>query len=316
MSDWYIYHGGDRVTPEEVRDRWCAEVPPWRRCAPQEVQRAAPPAMAGGARDRGARYRSSSEEELLRANVALMLRRPLLVNGDPGLGKTTLAYNIAWCLGLGAPLRWEVNSQTTLRDGLYQYDAVGHLQRARRRAQGSIGEFITLGPLGTALLPAALPRVLLIDELDKASYDLPNDLLHVLEEASFTIPELIRAEDDAAVIPYDPRTRDERVRVRGGTVAATHHPVIVITSNDERPFPPAFLRRCVQLTIRRPSPAVLADIVRVQLEGQVGADRVSATLSRLGEEATDVLLQTLYLETRYSADPQSIDGALKRATRR
>src|SRR5262249_15364466 len=143
-------------------------------------------------------------EELEMINAALYLRRPLLVTGSPGAGKSTLAHSVAAELGLGRVLRWPIVSRTRLVDGLYHYDAIARLQdvqvAAHSRAGGvdpttDIGSYVRLGPLGTALLPSDTPRVLLIDELDKSDIDLPNDLLNVLEEGEFSIPELERIAD-------------------------------------------------------------------------------------------------------------------------
>src|SRR5262249_20206891 len=148
----------------------------------------------------------AAEEEINLVNLALHLRRPLLVTGQPGVGKSTLAFSVAYELGLGPVLRWPITSRSTLLDALYRYDAVGRLQevslqreaaRPSRRTQDDatmpagndatapsadgadallgIGKYVRLGPLGTALLPRHRPRVLLIDEFDKSDIDLPND---------------------------------------------------------------------------------------------------------------------------------------------
>jgi MoxR-like ATPase len=183
QREWKIFRGSAERTDEHSVEEWLAAVPPWRQLATPSTMVHRPVPHDPVTDRRGQTYISSGTDEILRVNIALTLRRPLLVSGPPGIGKSSLAYSIAWCLGLGAPLRWEINSRTTLQDGLFVYDAVGHLQASQSgRPDVTIGEFITLGPLGTALLPTERPRVLLIDEIDKASFDLPNDLLHVLEE--------------------------------------------------------------------------------------------------------------------------------------
>lgn len=296
---WTIYRGSNLVTSERERARWLETAPPWR--APRGdssecTERPALDAVDDAWRRRGQTYVSSSDgDELELVNVALMLRRPLLVTGEPGLGKSTLAYNIALCLDLGPPLRWEIGSRTALEDGLYRYDAVEHLRATRDSGVDvSVGSFITLGPLGTALLPTVLPRVLLIDELDKASYDLPNDLLHVLEEASFTIPELLRVGGKQRVYPWDSRGPADTVEVVDGLVRAHHHPVVVMTSNGEREFPPAFLRRCVRLELRRPDDAHLTKIVAAQL-GAIDQTLVNRVLEAYRDRTTDELLQRLFL---------------------
>lgn len=157
----------------------------------------APPIDSSSTRRLGARVEAppaQDAEALELINAALYLRRPLLVTGEPGSGKSTLAHSVAYELGLGRVLQWPIVSRTELKDGLYTYDAIGRLQDAQLAERGTgrgsddIGRYIRLGPLGTALLPAERPRVLLIDELDKSDIDLPNDLLNVVEEGSSPFP--------------------------------------------------------------------------------------------------------------------------------
>ena len=159
-------------------------------------------------------------------NAALYLRRPLLVTGKPGTGKSTLAYSVAYELRLGPVLYWPISSRSTLLEGLYTYDAIGRLQEAGlRQAMAAAGEvpylppdvgrYVRLGPLGTALLPWRRPRVLLIDELDKSDIDLPNDLLNVFEEGRYEIPELARIVEDQPVVEVV--TADAPARLPCGT---------------------------------------------------------------------------------------------------
>src|SRR5437016_3219372 len=169
MSDWKIFQG-TADTPHDGIDR-LPKPPPWRDFATRKESQ-------------GRTFRASPREIEL-VNAALYLRRPLLVTGPPGTGKSSLAHAVAHELKLGDVLRWSISSRSTLKDGLYSYDPLARLQDANVRAQGGdagpddIGRYLKLGPLGNAFLPESRPRVLLIDEIDKSDVDLPNDLLHV-----------------------------------------------------------------------------------------------------------------------------------------
>jgi MoxR-like ATPase len=181
----------------------------------------------------------ASDELRHAVNVAVALGRPLLIRGEPGTGKTLLAENLARALGLEL-LRWHVKSTTKARDGLYVYDTVARLHDSRF-GDGDvrdIGRYIKLGPLGEAL---ASPRkvVLLIDEIDKADLEFPNDLLLELDAMRFRVDET------------------------GQEIAAKERPVVVITSNNEKELPDAFLRRCVFHYIDFPPRELMARIVRV-----------------------------------------------------
>ncbi|MFJ4368878.1 AAA family ATPase [Streptomyces chartreusis] len=244
-------------------------------------------------------------------NAALHLRRPLLVSGHPGTGKSSLAHAIASELELGPVLHWPINSRSTLQDALYRYDAIGRLQETELGAERPyIGTFVRLGPLGTALAPSDRPRVLLVDELDKGDVDLPNDLLTVFEEGSFEIPELARLPEDQSVIDVLTADRETRTSVERGIVCCTQFPVVVITSNGERDFPPAFLRRCIPLHLADPDEYRLRQIISVRLGEEALAeadDLIYEFLNRraYGELATDQLLNAVFLRTggaRLAAD--------------
>src|SRR5262249_1730900 len=219
-SDWRIYKGTSTPTPDEVM---FPTAPPWRDFT----------AMVGR---RGATYQAT-QEQIRIVNAALYLRRPLLVTGRPGVGKSSLAYSVAEELRLGAVLRWTITSRTTLNDGLYRYDAIGRMQEAQlnkdSKVPPDIGKYLTLGPLGTAMLPSRMPRVLLIDEIDKSDIDLPNDLLNIFEEGEFEIPELARIPEENQPVEVREYQSDNKVKINKGKVQCTTFPFVVMTSNGE-----------------------------------------------------------------------------------
>lgn len=172
-------------------------------------------------------------------NVAIALKRPLLIRGEPGTGKTLLAHSIAHGLGKKI-IVWNIKSTTKAQEGLYVYDTVQRLNDSRfgDKDISDIKQYIKLGKLGQAFVSPE-QVVLLIDEIDKADLEFPNDLLNELDEMSFYIPE----------------TEE--------TISAVHRPIVVITSNAEKELPDAFLRRCIFHYIEFPDPELMEEIVRV-----------------------------------------------------
>ncbi len=181
----------------------------------------------------------ATDDLMLAVNAAVALERPLLVKGEPGTGKTLLAQEVAHALG--RPFyEWHVKSTTKASHGLYEYDAVSRLRDSQLGEDrvADIGNYIQRGMLWEAFA-ADEPAVLLIDEIDKADIEFPNDLLRELDRMEFHVYE----------------TRE--------TVRARHRPAVIITSNNEKELPDAFLRRCFFHYIRFPAPETMERIVRV-----------------------------------------------------
>ena len=185
----------------------------------------------------------ATQDLTVAVNASVALERPLLVKGEPGTGKTELARQVA--LSLGLPLvEWHIKSTTKAQQGLYEYDAVSRLRDSQLgdARVHEVKNYIRKGKLWSAF-EAPHKVVLLIDEIDKADIEFPNDLLQELDQMEFHVYET------------------------GETIHALHRPVIIITSNNEKELPDAFLRRCFFHFIRFPDEPVLRQIVNVHFPG-------------------------------------------------
>ena len=191
---------------------------------------------------KGSQNYVASEELMGAVNIAMTLQKPLLIKGEPGTGKTMLAQAVADALGKQL-LIWNVKSTTKAQDGLYVYDVVQRLYDSQFGGEGvdNIAKYIKLGKLGEAF-QSEEQVVLLIDEIDKADLEFPNDLLWELDQMEFYIPE----------------TKE--------TIRAKQRPIVIITSNAEKELPDAFLRRCVFHYIEFPEQEQMEKIIRVHFD--------------------------------------------------
>ena len=190
----------------------------------------------------GSRQYVASDELLSAVNIAVTLQKPLLIKGEPGTGKTMLAQAVSAALGKRLII-WNVKSTTKAQDGLYVYDVVQRLYDSQFGNEGvdNIAKYIKLGKLGEAF-QSEEQVVLLIDEIDKADLEFPNDLLWELDQMEFYIPE----------------TKE--------TIRAKQRPIVIITSNAEKELPDAFLRRCVFHYIEFPEQEQMEKIIRVHFD--------------------------------------------------
>lgn len=345
---WKYFHGNcDDEQPKMLNE--FPELPPWRQFLPRENVDKGQDAQYWAALihlatqdfssiQRGKSFRVQTDKNsyspiMDAVNAAIHLRRPLLVTGAAGLGKTSLAYAIAHELKLGPVLNWPITSRANLVDAEYRYDAIARLQDANLekirqdertlknefvgQAEEDLGDYIQLGPVGTAFLPSLRPRVLLIDEIDKSDLNLPNDLLNLFEEGEFEIPELVRlkrrrGDNQNKNVAVEVRTadRDQVATIVNGRVKCCEFPITIMTSNGERDFPPAFNRRCLRVKMPDLSPESLLPIVRSHFEkadptGWTNSEENLTALigqfldkGKKADRATDQLLNAIYLMSR------------------
>ncbi|MGB3208558.1 MAG: MoxR family ATPase [Crinalium sp.] len=354
MSWKFFYGNCDSTSPNGLGEP--PECPPWRQFLPNEqvdkethteywkkLHNLA--ARDSRSLQRGRSFRIELDDQgysqiVEAVNASIHLRRPLLITGDPGSGKTSLAYAIAYELQLGPVLKWPITAKANLVDAEYRYDAIARLQDAQldknrdgyasdedegsnnlpvKKEEGSLGDYIQLGPVGTAFLPSLRPRVLLIDEIDKSDLTLPNDLLNLFEEGEFEIPELVRQKrkrgDRSEDTSVEVRTADlgMKVRITNGRVQCCEFPIVIMTSNGERDFPPAFYRRCLRVRMPSPTPRSLVPIVQSHFSDSVSNQWIEVEnnlqeiigkfldKSNRGNKvnrATDQLLNAIYLMSR------------------
>lgn len=244
-NDWWIYEGSKKTDTTKLAKRKDKK-PLWR-------DKSKPTHNASA-------YHLLDEKIKDVINAAIYLRRPLLITGDAGIGKSSLAKSIAFELTDKETLDWQITSKSVLQDALYSYDALARLQDIQMKKLYSelgekeksekistdIGTYIKLGALGEAFVSEET-RVVLIDEIDKSDIDLPNDLLHVFEEQEFVIDEIKRAKENNVTVG------DYSIEGSGKVVCKEDFPIVIMTSNGEREFPPAFLRRCICLNLELPA---------------------------------------------------------------
>jgi MoxR-like ATPase len=239
------------------------------------------------------------DDDLIEAvNLAIFLKRPLLIKGEPGCGKTRLAPAVAYELSLPYEF-WHIKSTSRARDGLYMYDAVGRLRDAqlatinRKRGNTSPSNYVRWGPLGRAFQNHQR-TVVLIDEIDKADIDFPNDLLLEMDEKRFIVEET-----------------GQEIHAKEGA-----EPIVFITSNDEKDLPDAFLRRCLFHYIKFPDRERLVEIVKLHFHDasdslvQIAVDRFQELRKKMEEDkgeagkkvSTSELIDWFEVLSHYSLD--------------
>lgn len=307
-NDWLIFKGDgkqhDRIKKE------LPPAPPWRRLKNEGTQG-----------ENKNTYIVNDEEIIHSINAAIYLRRPILVTGNPGTGKSSLAYAIVHELKLEKVIKWSITTETSLLEGLYRYDAIARLhdvsmaqtaqpqppdhknqQEPSKQKLLDISKYLRLGPLGSAFASDDdAPSVLLIDELDKSNFDLPNNLLNLFEDNEFEIPELSRLNQKEHNISL--YQSDKTVLVENGIITCSNFPIVIMTSNGEREFSPAFLRRCIQIELSPPDEKKLYQIIETHFETipEENQTKIKELIKEFNDRreqsllATDQLMNAVYL---------------------
>lgn len=248
-----------------------------------------------------------SEDEIEVVNLALYLRKPILLSGNPGVGKSSLAKSVATTLHCGEVLHWQITTQSKLEDGLYHYDAIGRLHD-----KGNVSDYIRLGALGTAFASDTM-RVVLLDELDKSDIDFPNNLLHILEEREFAIPELARLGDGEHTVKNE-NGKPIVINLKNGKLKCQQEfPLIIMTSNKEREFSPALMRRVISHDIvltddreklKEKFKTILHNHLTKEEVDKLGTkaeEIIEKFVTKIIEEpenySTDMLMKVIFLET-------------------
>ncbi len=312
-KEWRIYEGTKKL--DDIKDT----IPPWRVKNKDKDKI-----------DHNAESFVPLNDEIIDAvNTAIYLRRPLLVTGEPGIGKSSLAKSIANKLGIKW-LHWQITSKSVLKDALYSYDALSRLHdiqmkklyfemgdkndEVKQYANISTGieNYLKLKSLGSAFLSDETV-VVLIDEIDKSDIDLPNDLLHIFEEQEFEIDELKRMRFEKGEEPEIESELGTKHKIPDSKVICNKFPIIVMTSNNEREFPPAFLRRCISVEMKLSDNKdekikQLSDMVKAHFKDEKDDSRIEKIvtdfvgLKEKGLRSNDQLLNAVQLVLKTDMD--------------
>lgn len=312
---WWIYRGsGEPIDPAE-RDRRWPQPPPWRRFVGEPVDQNPPqedPAVLGRLGLNASAGVPISRTEVDTVNAALYLRRPILISGPPGSGRSTLASRVAHELGLGRVLRWVITSETTVHEGLYEYDSAGHASMPAADPQ----TFIRLGPLGTALVPTRMPRVLLVQDVDQGDFAFAQDLRVVLENGGFDLRELRRPRASTPSASVDTADPDRHVPVANGRIDCHEFPVVVLTCSDDRNLPEAMRLMCLRIVAGDPDEAALLRLIGARFpDVNPDSEIVAAVHAYLGLRRQGVgriglrdLLDAIHLHTHGASSAVGSDG--------